>query len=93
MAVVLEEAGPAVSAAQARAGSCRSCGAPILWATTEKGKAIPLDAEPADNGNVEFTGNLDIVRVLGGVDAGVVSTPRYTPHHATCPEGAQWRRR
>lgn len=28
--------------AGARAGSCRSCGAPVLWITTAKGSAMPL---------------------------------------------------
>ena len=27
-------------------GTCRSCGAAILWAVTPNGKKMPLDAEP-----------------------------------------------
>lgn len=30
----------------------RSCGAPILWARTPVGRPIPLDPEPAVDGNV-----------------------------------------
>ncbi len=30
---------------------CQSCTAPLIWATTEKGKPIALDAEPVENGN------------------------------------------
>lgn len=33
---------------------CRSCNAPILWATTEKGKAMPLDIEPVENGDIRL---------------------------------------
>lgn len=29
---------------------CDGCGAQIIWAFTENGKAIPLDAAPIDNG-------------------------------------------
>lgn len=30
---------------------CRSCGAEIYWAKTEAGKLMPVDAEPAEDGN------------------------------------------
>ncbi len=33
---------------------CRSCNAELIWATTEKGKQIPLDAEPVENGNIRL---------------------------------------
>jgi len=33
-------------------GTCTSCMAPILWASTEKGKAIPLDRDPVPDGNL-----------------------------------------
>jgi hypothetical protein len=26
---------------------CRSCGSPIIWTVTSKGKAMPVDADPA----------------------------------------------
>lgn len=67
---------------------CRSCGAPITWAITDNGKRIPLDAEPAPNGNLIL------------VD-GVARTPRidddvpflqYVSHFATCPNAQQHRR-
>jgi hypothetical protein len=31
---------------------CRSCGAPIRWVVTEKGKRIPLDRDPQPDGNI-----------------------------------------
>lgn len=79
---------------EARRGECRSCGAPILWATTQQGRAIPLDLEPAAGGNVEFTGVLDVVRVLAaGTDATLFAGTRRFPHFATCPQADQWKTR
>ncbi len=31
---------------------CQFCGAEVVWATTEKGKAMPLNAEPVEHGNI-----------------------------------------
>ena len=31
---------------------CASCGAPIVWVRSTGGKAIPLDPEPAEGGNL-----------------------------------------
>lgn len=37
--------------------TCRSCHAPIWWAVSESsGKRIPLDPEPAGDGNIVETG-------------------------------------
>ncbi len=33
-------------------GTCRSCGAPVYWTETEKGKRMPVDREPGDDGNI-----------------------------------------
>lgn len=48
---------------------CRSCGAPIIWARTLRGKAIPLDAEPDHyGGNVILhqDGTATVVSGMGG---------------------------
>jgi hypothetical protein len=29
--------------------TCRSCGAPIIWATTQVGRPMPFDKMPADD--------------------------------------------
>lgn len=73
---------------------CRSCGAPIRWARTRAGKAVPLDAEPADDGNVVLQED-GTARVLTRrqMDGGGVAAPRYTSHFATCPDAARHRRR
>jgi hypothetical protein len=67
--------------------SCRACGAPIIWARTGSGKAMPLDAQPNPAGNVELTG--DSCKVWGTAHDWPEDQLRYMPHHATCPN---WRR-
>lgn len=71
---------------------CRSCDAEVRWARTSAGKRMPLDAEPDPNGNVELVGEgmmeVAVVHSQQSMGAGV----RYMPHHATCPDAAEWRR-
>lgn len=78
---------------------CRSCNAPIRWARTPAGKAMPLDARPTLGGNVllrEATPPADpTAQVLAGVDLADAHTrgrELYVPHFTTCPEAAKWRR-
>jgi hypothetical protein len=80
--------------------ACRSCGAPILWAVTTGGKPIPLDAEPDAGGNVLMTGArvgtargfAPEVRVEAGPPLFPDDSPRFMPHHATCPQADRWRK-
>ena len=37
--------------------ACRSCGAPIVWAKTPKGKMMPVDKEPSERGTVRLVPN------------------------------------
>lgn len=82
---------------------CRSCGAAIFWGLTERGKRIPLNAEP-DNakGNmvISFWTQIDEgkpgevtnfhVRAAGTLlDA---KQTRYLSHFVSCPEAKRWRR-
>jgi hypothetical protein len=71
---------------------CRSCNAPIRWAQTEVGRAIPLDAEPVQGGNIELTTTTNrhgaVVQVARIVEGG-----EWQSHFATCPNAAQHRRR
>jgi hypothetical protein len=83
--------------------ACKSCGAEIIWVKTEAGKAIPLDAEPTEGGNI-------IVQVLGPdreiahVETAVEKVERhncpipagrvaFVSHFATCPQANAWRKR
>lgn len=69
--------------------SCRSCGAPIEWAKwADSGKAVPLDVEPAVNGNLAM--------VAGKVHRFTyedfkLGRERRVSHFATCPDADKWR--
>jgi len=70
-------------------GACRSCGADILWVVTVNGKAMPLDPDPVEDGNVTVEGG--IATVLGPLEA--VSEPvLYVTHFQGCPDADEWRR-
>ncbi len=73
-------------------GVCRSCGAPIVWAATERGRRMPLDPGP-------YTG--DDPRGLFVIHSGVAlavpagafqGEPLFRSHFATCPDAAGRRR-
>ncbi|MEU6387686.1 hypothetical protein ABZ847_29485 [Streptomyces bauhiniae] len=73
---------------------CRSCSAQIIWATTERGKTMPVNAEPEPGGNVQ------LVEQYGQLTAVVVPAKRAfgrttlrMSHFVTCPNAAEWRRR
>lgn len=75
--------------------TCRSCGAPIIWAKTLGGLNMPLDAEPNPDGNVVLAHGLAIVREKPSfeVRGEREGETRHTSHFATCPFAAQHRRR
>lgn len=75
--------------------ACRSCNAPVVWASTKHGKSMPVDAEPVDDGNVElaYNGSLavpPVASVLTGPS--LLGGPLRKSHFATCPDAEEWRR-
>jgi hypothetical protein len=74
---------------------CRSCDALIVFARTGRGKAMPLDAEPRPDGNVELLEErgerrqLECRSVLPGMF--VPDERRHVAHFATCPLADQHR--
>jgi len=70
--------------------TCSSCGAPIAWAKTGSGKAMPLDAEPNSAGNVELVGG--VAKSWGSSHEWPPGAVRYTSHFATCAHAAEHRR-
>jgi hypothetical protein len=73
--------------------SCSSCGARIVWARTDNGKAIPLERCAAGSGTVAIQ-----LPLLPGGTAIVVSLQASTPssyrrHIETCPAASEWRQR
>jgi hypothetical protein len=76
--------------------ACRSCDAPIVWATSSGGKRMPVDALPVPDGNVELT--LQPGSWVGPVAAvltapSLFAKPLRKAHFATCPAAEQWRKR
>lgn len=77
---------------------CRSCQAPIIWATSAAtGRAMPVDAEPFEGGNVELTEHPDptasMVRAIVHAQPPLDAPPLRMAHHATCPQADTWRKR
>jgi len=77
--------------------ACRSCGAPIRWARTEKGRPIPLDLDAVRDGNVDvvWIGGERVAIVLGSADAAaaqIAGHDLYKTHFATCPNAPEHRR-
>jgi hypothetical protein len=73
---------------------CRSCGRPIIWCLTTRGKTMPVDAEPDPDGLLTLD-TLASGVVLAAHDSpgqpGLFTRDRYTSHFATCPQAEGWR--
>lgn len=71
------------------AATCRSCGAPIVWAEmAATGSRMPLDEEEVTTGAPRFK---------IGIGAGLAypcsaDEPGHVSHFATCPNAAQHRK-
>lgn len=75
--------------------TCRSCHAEIVWAMTEAGRRIPIDAEPQTDGTIRlvdrsYEGRMERFAQIAGKSTTEV---RYVTHYATCPDAADWRKR
>lgn len=72
--------------------TCESCNAQIIWAVTETGKRIPVDAEPVAGGDIELVEQRGspLARVLGAAslfdteDDGAARCTHLN-HFDTCP--------
>lgn len=68
------------------ASTCKGCSAPIWWVTTAaNGKAMPLDPDPCDDGNVTLNPDGKAVVHPRNQPTLDVDADRYRPHWATCP--------
>ena len=71
---------------------CRSCGAEIRWATTQRGKPLILDAHPSDEGTVAVDERAGVPRALVVRTDSVLNAmrarrrPLYTQHLTACPD-------
>lgn len=71
---------------------CRSCGAKIIWAETEGGSRVPLDAKPLKRYVLK-----EIETGIGETD--IVEVPvvelrsTYVSHFVTCPDADKFRKK
>lgn len=82
-----------------KTSKCRSCGAKIYWAFTEKKKRIPIDIEPVTSikrGSMllrQVDGELHVERTMNGKESfdepdlwsEIVERNFYQSHFASCP--------
>lgn len=80
---------------------CSSCGAPIIWAKTATGKAIPLDAKPEkrlvlfdhdQDGRPILAAIINPAKPLGNNVVALVHETFQT-HFVSCPNAAKHRKR
>lgn len=67
---------------------CGSCGALVFFATTERGKPIPVNPLPVQDGNMALRwdgGAQLIARVLPESERERYDGPLYVTHLLTCP--------
>ncbi len=73
---------------------CKTCGAPLIFALTAKGRRMPLDPDPVAGGNLLLTQEATELRaaVVDSLSQ-PVARPLYRSHFAVCPGAATHRRR
>lgn len=79
--------------------SCSSCQAPIRWVVVAStGRRMPIDPDPAANGNIVFRPGGSEVEYVGAPrpDGGLVGDEyegrRFVSHFATCPNASKHRK-
>lgn len=80
-----------------KTAKCSTCPATVIWAETEKGKRMPVDAKPVANGNIYLVHRgprktpLAVHAKFDRIDGQKI--PKYRAHFATCPNASKHRRR
>ena len=75
-----------------RIASCRSCGAPIVWAEMPSGKMNCFDVEPTSAGLWAIDDRTPTPKAAKIARAEGSSEPGFTSHFATCPNAESHRR-
>lgn len=71
------------------------CGAAIIWASTKTNKAMPVDFEITENGNVyvsERPGREPLAEVMGASSLDAHPGQLRLSHFATCPKAERFRK-
>jgi len=73
--------------------NCRSCEAPVIWAMTERGKLMPVDAEPSKDGNVQLKPRVAVAPLAEVLSVAKCfgKTQLRLSHFVKCPQAKQWR--
>jgi hypothetical protein len=67
--------------------ACKTCGAPIIWASTINDKPIPVDSDAVENGNIVLEKLADgvlLARVLGSPALAEHVGLKFVSHFASC---------
>lgn len=82
-----------------RSGTCRGCGAALVWITTPGGKSMPCNAvrvpyraRKGATGRI-VTPNGQVLSADVGVAPEAATGVGYVSHFATCPAAGEFRRR
>lgn len=74
--------------------SAPECGAAIIWTVTEgKGKRMPVNAQPAPDGNLVISESPHGAPISKVADLLDPDGPRYLSHFVSCPAAGEFRRR
>ncbi len=73
-----------------KTAECRSCGEPVIWTTTSKGKRMPVDAEPSSEGTFDLQEDGDTVNAAWAPKGS--SPDLHLSHFSTCPQSKEWRK-
>lgn len=71
-----------------------SCRARIVWARTDRGRRMPVDADPTDAGTILLVDEHNTeprARVIAQPDRADHAGQLHTSHFATCPAARQFR--
>jgi hypothetical protein len=72
---------------------CRSCGASIIWAITDTGLRMPVDARSHEDGKLRLVYHRGDETPRVTYDTATSPHPKHRPHLATCPDADGWRKR
>ncbi len=74
---------------------CRSCGEPIIFCVTEKGRHMPVDAKPDPQGTLKLTAGAQgaLCTVVKPEWLRFGRKDLHLSHFVRCPDSKRWRRR
>jgi hypothetical protein len=70
--------------------ACKSTGKPVRWLRTTTGQLLPINPEPAPDGNILLLPH-ERCRVVPVEDRAATVAPLFKTHFATCPNAAAHR--